>query len=467
MKRSIYGTILAALTSLSLVACQSGNGSGVVPANPFPVQNGAPNTTGQAVLGRIVGIGDSLTAGFQSGALLGVTGANPFFPATSPLPGLPPGQPVGWWADLFNQVNGPNAALNVLPLIKSPGIGMFLIPTNTGSFTAPQSSCGGLNAFAFDPAQTIANDRVNTALTTPLDLGVPGMGAHEALYMVGPQGPCAVISAGPFAVFQSENTNFYPVMANYAGLSPVQAARNLRPTLTTVWLGANEVLKYAGTGGQYFIPVSSYQADLTTIVQTLQAAGSQVALANLPDVLSVPAFIPVAALPLVLQGFGVPAQSALAISVAVSQANNLTAGSYYTLAALPAILAVAQGGAVPSNLVQLGQALPAAFAAQVQSYNTSINSAIASVAQATGAALVDIHATFVQAATMGVPINPPKCCTLTLTGGLTSFDGLHPSNTGYALIANTFISAINAKWGTTIPQVNVNAVYATDPYAPH
>ena len=140
---------------------------------------------------------------------------------------------------------------------------------------------------------------------------------------------------------------------------------------------------------------------------------------------------------------------------------------YYTAQALPAIAGVALGGPVPTNLVSLGQALPAAFAAQVQSQNTAYNNAIGAVAQATGSALVDIHTVFVQAATMGVPINPPKCCALVIGGGLTSYDNLHPSNTGYAIIANTWIAAINAKWGTTIPQVNVNAIYATDPYAPH
>jgi hypothetical protein len=51
-------------------------------------------------------------------------------------------------------------------------------------------------------------------------------------------------------------------------------------------------------------------------------------------------------------------------------------------------------------------------------------------------------------------------------GGLSSLDGLHPSNTGYALIANVFIDQLNASYNLGIPDVNVAAVYATDPYAP-
>ena len=58
-----------------------------------------------------------------------------------------------------------------------------------------------------------------------------------------------------------------------------------------------------------------------------------------------------------------------------------------------------------------------------------------------------------------------------------SFDGLHPSNTGYALIAYEFISTINKAYGTHIPQIDYRAVYDgkrcsngaycfADPYAP-
>ena len=46
-----------------------------------------------------------------------------------------------------------------------------------------------------------------------------------------------------------------------------------------------------------------------------------------------------------------------------------------------------------------------------------------------------------------------------------SFDGLHPSNTGYALIAYDFIETINKAYGTHIPEVDVKAVY--DGYALH
>ena len=69
-----------------------------------------------------------------------------------------------------------------------------------------------------------------------------------------------------------------------------------------------------------------------------------------------------------------------------------------------------------------------------------------------------------------MPINPPKCCSLAFLGGLLSFDGLHPSNTGYALIANAFIGTIDAGYGQTVAPLStaqIFAIYSTDPYAQH
>ncbi|HTX03912.1 MAG TPA: SGNH/GDSL hydrolase family protein [Candidatus Acidoferrales bacterium] len=476
MKRSLLNSVLAAATALALVACGGGAANNPI-ANPYPTTNAAPSSSGSKVLARIVGIGDSLTAGEESDGLVGVTAANPLYPGTSPQPAIPASQPFGFWADLYNAVNGAGSANAVLPLMQSPGLGTFLLLTNSGGFTSTQTSCSGLNALAFSSA-TASQTRVSPSVQ-PLDLGVPGQLVHEALYQTGPQGPCQDVAVAPGSVFQAETTDFLPILGGFGGKTQVQAARSLSPTLTTVWLGANDVLKYALSGGAFGpTPASSVQSDLMTIVQTMQQGGSQVAIGNLPDVLLTPLFVSIPNVPVqatdpltvliqTLSSGAIPAGTALTIANAVVAANSLTAGSYITFSAMSSILAVATGGAVPSNLVSSDEALTATFAAQVQTQNTAYNTAIAAVASATGAALVDIHALFVQAAQSGVAVNPPHCCTLTPFGGLTSFDQLHPSYTGYAIIANAWISAINAKFGTTIPAVSVTAAYDADPYAPY
>ena len=476
MQRSITHTILAAFTVVAFTAC-SGSGAGPgSPSNPFPT-GAPPQTSGAKVLNTIVGIGDSLTAGEESDGLVGQTVPNPLFPATSIQPQIHATQTFGWWADMFNAVYGANAANARLPLIKAPGIGTFLVIATAGGFTSFQTSCTGLNAFAFGTASAALTATRVSPSSIPWDLGVPGQMVHEALYQTGPQGPCQAVSVAPGSLFGAETTNFWPVLGNFNGLSQVQAARSLSPTLTTVWLGANDLLKYAVSGGQFGpTPVSSIQSDLTTIVQTMQQAGSQVAIANLPDVLKTPLFIPITNVPAqatdplpvtIVTLSGLPIGNALTIANGVIGANNLTVGAYILFNAMPAILAVATGGAIPNNLVAQGEALTATTAASVQSLNTSYNTAIQTVATNNGAAFVDIHALFVQAALPGgVPVNPGICCTLTPFGGLTSWDMLHPSYTGYALIANAWISAINTKFSTAIPQVNVQTQYLQDPYAP-
>ena len=42
-----------------------------------------------------------------------------------------------------------------------------------------------------------------------------------------------------------------------------------------------------------------------------------------------------------------------------------------------------------------------------------------------------------------------------VTGGLFSFDGVHPSTAGYAIIANLWIDKINERFNASIPYVDV------------
>jgi lysophospholipase L1-like esterase len=95
-----------------------------------------------------------------------------------------------------------------------------------------------------------------------------------------------------------------------------------------------------------------------------------------------------------------------------------------------------------------------------QSYNAVIQ---ATVAANSRLALADVNAAFNSFITTKVAIannitvtpniNPPT--------GIYSEDGLHPNSRGYAFIANIFIDGINAKFGSTIPKVNLAKYSAT------
>jgi hypothetical protein len=78
---------------------------------------------------------------------------------------------------------------------------------------------------------------------------------------------------------------------------------------------------------------------------------------------------------------------------------------------------------------------------------------------------VDVHGVLNELAAKGYKANG-KHLTTSFLGGLLSLDGIHPTNTGYAIIANSFIETMNRCWDTHLPNVNVDEVAAHDPLVP-
>ncbi len=492
--------IAAALAATVLLAGCGGGGS----SNPLTVPpQGQPGTVAPAQKLSIAGIGDSLTAGTQSGGTMGadlpILGVDPQLGQIGPVQRT---QEHGFFALLWEQANSvdintlSDPSKSPLPLLKPPGVGGLLAPTATHIFPAPVSNTCDASQIPANQFNTALSLRLNPALN-PWDVGIPGATVHEALFMNGATGDCGInpVNAPPtFVALNSlvngESQNFWPILAGFGqGVTQVDAAVSLHAQVATVWLGSNDLLKVAFSGGQ--APVTAPQSmhdDIVTIVHKLQAAGSKVAVANLVDVMGAATFIPQPAYQPTLQAYitglliaqGVPPAQAQAAAVLYSTAyasqesaqTGLGPNGYFTINALFKTLQTA-AAQIPAHALPVAPTLSSgdfiadAVANNVKALNASYNVAIGQAAADSGAALVDIHALFAQiAAAGGVPVNPPKCCSLVYRGGLSSLDGLHPSNTGYALIANAFIAQLNTSYNLGIPQVNVGAVYATDPYAP-
>lgn len=557
MKLKFLQKILAVAALVSIAAC-SGGGSNSVP-NPQ-----TPSTPG--LTSRIVGIGDSLTAGYQAGGFLGQ--AVPPVPNPNPgalVPIVPPGQESGWWSLLYQQANGvtwateANPQTSVLPLIAGPGLGNQLVtasPTSPLPFTGSKASACQSNDQAGFSSSLWTTTRLNPNGTN-YDVAIPGMTLHEAIAMNQPLAPtCLPIPgippslAGLLAVVNGESALFYPVLGQYQSflgtkLTQLNAAVMLKPTLATVWLGANDLLKFTFTGGQFCLGDSTHlvngvcaidttgsqvQADMTTIISTLQRNGAKVVVANLPDILKLPQFASVATPPspgacvvqtylvCVYEGVLTPIliakgdPNAVADAQAAAQAITAYLAATYKLGPngyvneTGAITALEQAinfttGAITVTNINLdpngpGSGLGAnyltpTFAAQVQSYNDTINSGIAAAAAGLNAPVVPVKDIFdgiasgtgpyfLEAASINPAPNPQNgapftCCSLAFGFGLLSYDGLHPSNTGYAFLANAFIQTIDGAYGASIPPVNAQAVYQgtgnnagfPDPYAPH
>lgn len=490
---------LAVLALGALAACSGpGSRSTIVPLPPTNVPNSG--LTQQ----NYVAIGDSLTAGEQSNGLLGDPGATS---SVSALPGgiVPPTQENGWFALFYQQATG-NSATGVLPLIKAPGLlSQMVVSAQPPGFVATHSPCDTFNAAAYSPENWIAT-RMNPAAAIA-NLGVPGITMHEAVSMThpltGPAAPpnCGFVtipgdptSGGLQALVGAESTSFYPILGQFTTTLPagsvtqLNAAVSLHPQLTTVWLGANDLLKYIFSHGSSPATDSPQQfaADLTQIVTTLKASGSKVLVANLPHVLGEPGvegpspqFFPIAKV-----GADLTAISGGKISAAAGaqiqgylQATYTGSGGFLTESGFFSVVSqlLTNPTALPSldpNGAGSGDGalyLDTTFAMQAMGLNDAYNTAIAQVVSQTGATLVDVESTFDTLDKNGLPLAPGVTLTMQFGGGLLSYDGLHPSNTAYAALANLFIGTADAALGMSIPPLSnaqIGAIAQSDTYNP-
>lgn len=93
------------------------------------------------------------------------------------------------------------------------------------------------------------------------------------------------------------------------------------------------------------------------------------------------------------------------------------------------------------------------------------NLAIAVLAAKYHAPVVDIWSLVNHLAASGFQAGSQKLTTQA-NGGLFSTDNIHPSNSGYAIIANAFINTINQAYGTNITPVDVVSIANDDPLTP-
>jgi hypothetical protein len=112
-----------------------------------------------------------------------------------------------------------------------------------------------------------------------------------------------------------------------------------------------------------------------------------------------------------------------------------------------------------------GFSLTADEAVRVNNRVDAINDHIALLAQTyPNVTLVDTNALFQEVIDEEIVI-AGDVLYKTLGGGAFSLDGVHPSDTGYALVANEFIRTINfSELDFRVPEADVEAVWAVDPY---
>lgn len=256
--------LLFASLSISLVACSDDDNAESVAEVPL--------TAGTADFSKYVALGNSLTAGFSDGALFKAGQENSY-------PKL--------MADQFSLVGG----------------GAFKIPftdDNIGGFSNTHPITGALlfeQRFIFDgcapvrlPAQPTTNFAQSIATSGPFNnLGVPGA---KSFHLLAPNyGNAAGVLLGTanpyFARFASNSTT-----------SVIADAMAQSPTFFSLWIGNNDVLGYATSGGDGTNPITpldgpagvGFKNTYETLLNTLTTNGAKGVVANIPYVTTIPFF---------------------------------------------------------------------------------------------------------------------------------------------------------------------------------
>lgn len=359
--------------------------------------------TGSADFTRYVAIGDSLTAGFMSGGLSQTAQRNSY-------PFL-----------IYRQATGKTTGFEQ-PLVSAPGIPAQLeLRSLSPLVIAPKAGSGA---------------PTNLNLARPYDnLAVPGSRVADVVNTV------------------TDNGGLHDLILRRQGTA-LQQAVFLRPTFVTVWIGNNDALA-AATSGRVIEDVTltslhSFEGSYRIIANTLSATGAKLAFATIPDVTSIPFVTTVASFITVpTTGQRVPL---------IGPNGPLTTNDRVLLTAQAEL---AQGKGIPTALGGSGQPLSDAVvlsAAEISTISARIaayNNVIRTVAGEKNAALVDVNVQFTNVAQRGLPVGGLTFTSSFLTGGLFSYDGVHPTAFGYAYVANLFIDAINDKYDGEIPPVNL------------
>lgn len=482
----------------------------------FPVQE--EPTLGEVDFTKMVSVGNSLTAGFMDGALYANGQSNSY-------PSIIAAQAEILGGGAFTQptVNSTNGCFNPAGGCSQGRLYLKLNLTTGAAAPTPTAGDAGASLAPYAGSKTELNN-----------WGVPGVTIQTA--QTGALGGPS--TANPFF------NPFYARIASNPGTSTLigdaVASMANGGTFFTFWLGNNDVLGYA-TGGAsnpaILTDPTVFQGAFNNALNAMLGANTNAkgAVANIPNVTSIPFFTTVPVNPVTLDAnttallngnfagynttldafkgapFSLPAaemdsrkiiftagagnrivindesardlgplwdglvaanamtpeqRSALEPFRYARQAVATTTTVVGDLVILPAASFI--GTTVGGNpLLVNGVSVPLAdnwvlvpseqtqIQTSINAFNTAISSAVA--ANSTRLVLVDMNAALlsVRAGTVTVSgssltasISPPF--------GAFSLDGVHPNPRGSGYIANQFIQAINAKWGSKIPLCNPN-----------
>lgn len=401
--------------------------------------------TGSADFSRYISIGNSLTAGYADGGLYLA------------------GQQVSYPSIIGKQM-------------QAVGGGTFTQPLFS---TSQANGSGYLSLTGFNADGTPITTPVTTNLAIRGQLTVPGFG-NVILYTkyagdINNYGvPGIKLMHITYAPYGNLNGYFERLLP---GNSPTNSTTYLdfvtaKPfTFFSNWLGANDALSYATSGGagDVLTDKNTFAYLYNVLITTLTAKGQKGVVATIPDVTSIPYFntITVSAILAGVQKVN-PAAKALYINALVSgstYAPRAATTKDHIILTFPTskigqTVTTPYGplpyGLTPYTPIDNEYVLDEKETALTEDYVTSYNTTIKTIAGAKGLAVFDAYTFLQNVKQNGMVVDGVSINSNYISGGLFSLDGVHLTPRGYAIVANEFIKAINDKYNSTIPQVNIS-----------
>lgn len=376
-----------------------------------------------------VAVGNSLTAGFQSGGL------------------RQDWQEVSYPVLIAKQIG---MADFQIPTIKSPGVGRAKTPT--GGNTTPlyyDTATKAIKYDAFDANTTVSSLLTNSTLNRPYNnLGVPGATTKDFLYAYDSSSG-QVPGNGFFNIVLRGSLNLNQSM--------MRQAIRLKPQLLTMWIGNNDILGGITLGtvveGVTVTPSAAYGAMINAAIDTLLAeTNANIFVANIPSIPTIPFVTTIP--PVVLN----PATNQPVLDSANKPIPLKTqeTGVQYVLLTAQAEMAGPDKRGIPAalggkdSLLQANFTLTATEVATANKLVKEYNDILKARAEADARVyLVDVNGLLDRLNKGEITGLSSKFFSLDPANTAFSLDGIHPNAKGYKAIANLFLEAINAGLGSS------------------
>jgi len=318
-----------------------------------------------------------------------------------------------------------------------------------------------VNNFQTQARVKVPNDTTSTTSQTCL-LRAPAS-VTDVLNNVGVPDARVLDPISPSTVVSNPLTTFI-----LGGKTQVQRALDARPTFVTIWIGANNVLQAAYTGILTPTPnVSSgivgtqaeFQASYDAMIKQLldSMPGVKGVLIGVPDASAIPLMSSAA-----LIASSPQIQGAMAAIAGQPVAVDPNCVGSAALVSTPLLLNLIKAGqhpplltcqSNPTNLVGNIFVLDATERVQLSGFIAGLNAYIKSKADAIGFGFWDPNPTLTGIRNSPQSLPFPSFAPTGTFGTAFSLDGVHPSAEGQKLVANNLITVINGKYGTNLKAI--------------